>query len=187
MKPAPGLELRYRQHARVEDRIREAKAAGLANLPQASPLTPTPPGSKSCWPPQTWSPETQLIGFTDTPELARCEIHAFRYRVLHVAARITRGARQLRLRIDATSARPAPSHPPGTASEPYSSPDRQTSPDHHRPERPRPQERPPTRRHGQPANAPHTQNHYRSTISAAQHRRTPPARKIEVSGAGMKV
>ncbi|CAM4475168.1 hypothetical protein MB901379_00596 [Mycobacterium basiliense] len=28
-----GLELRYRKHARVEDRIREAKAAGLANLP----------------------------------------------------------------------------------------------------------------------------------------------------------
>jgi hypothetical protein len=28
-----GLELRHRQHARVEDRIREAKAAGLANLP----------------------------------------------------------------------------------------------------------------------------------------------------------
>jgi len=44
----------------------------------------------------------QLIGFTDHPELARCEIATFRYRVLHVAARITRGARQIRLRIDAT-------------------------------------------------------------------------------------
>ena len=28
-----GLELRHRQHARVEDRIRQAKATGLANLP----------------------------------------------------------------------------------------------------------------------------------------------------------
>ena len=28
-----GLELRHRRHARVEDRIRQAKAAGLANLP----------------------------------------------------------------------------------------------------------------------------------------------------------
>jgi hypothetical protein len=28
-----GHELRHRQHARVEDRIRQAKAAGLANLP----------------------------------------------------------------------------------------------------------------------------------------------------------
>ena len=44
----------------------------------------------------------QLIGFTDTPELARVEINALRYRVLHVAARVTRSARQLRPRIDAT-------------------------------------------------------------------------------------
>ena len=44
----------------------------------------------------------QLIGFTGIPELARAEITAFRYRVLHVAARITRGARQVRLRIDTT-------------------------------------------------------------------------------------
>ncbi len=28
-----GLELRHRQHARVEDRIRQAKATGLSNLP----------------------------------------------------------------------------------------------------------------------------------------------------------
>ena len=37
----------------------------------------------------TW---TQLIGFTDHPHLARVEISTFRYRVLHVAARLTRGA-----------------------------------------------------------------------------------------------
>src|SRR6478735_7183047 len=45
---------------------------------------------------------TKLIGFTDHPDLARCEIETFRYRVLHIAARITRSARQLRLRIDST-------------------------------------------------------------------------------------
>jgi hypothetical protein len=45
---------------------------------------------------------SKLIGFTDDPELARCEVETFRCRVLHVAARITRSARQLRLRIDAT-------------------------------------------------------------------------------------
>lgn len=28
-----GLELRHRQHTRVEDRIREGKASGLRNLP----------------------------------------------------------------------------------------------------------------------------------------------------------
>lgn len=45
---------------------------------------------------------TKLIAFADDPALARCEIATFRYRVLHVAARITRGARQTRLRIDST-------------------------------------------------------------------------------------
>ena len=45
---------------------------------------------------------TKLIGFTDHPDLACCEIATYRYRVLHVAARITRGAQQLRLRINAT-------------------------------------------------------------------------------------
>ena len=45
-----------------------------------------------------WS---KLIGFADQPALARCEIETFRYRVLHVAARISRGARQTWLRIDA--------------------------------------------------------------------------------------
>ena len=97
---AAGLELRHRQHARVEDRIREAKATGLRNLPcHATALN-------AAWLEAvltatdlvTW---TQLIGFHDAPALARCEIHAFRYRVLHVAARITRGARRTRLRIDA--------------------------------------------------------------------------------------
>jgi hypothetical protein len=47
-----------------------------------------------CW--------TKQICFADVVELARCEIAAFRYRVLHVAARLTRSARQLRLRIDKT-------------------------------------------------------------------------------------
>ena len=45
---------------------------------------------------------TKLIAFGGDPVLARCEIAAFRYRVLHVAARITRSARQTRLRIDKT-------------------------------------------------------------------------------------
>jgi DDE family transposase len=96
-----GLELRHRQHARVEDRIRELKATGLRNLPCQSF------DSNAAWLEivlaaadlVAWS---RLIGFRDHPELARREIATFRYRVLHVAARITRGARQLRLRIDAT-------------------------------------------------------------------------------------
>ncbi|MBO0884952.1 MAG: IS1380 family transposase [Mycobacterium sp.] len=96
-----GLELRHRQHARVEDRIRQAKATGLRGLPfhafdaNAAWLEIIMAATDLV----AW---TKLIGFTDHPELAYCEIQAFRYRVLHVAARITRGARQLRLRIDAT-------------------------------------------------------------------------------------
>lgn len=96
-----GLELRHRQHARVEDRIREGKATGLANLPchgfhaNAAWLEIILAATDLV----AWA---KLIGFADQPEIARCEIATFRYRVLHVAARITRGARQLRLRIDAT-------------------------------------------------------------------------------------
>ena len=45
---------------------------------------------------------TKKICFADDPALARCEIATFRYRVLHVAARITRGSRQVRLKIDKT-------------------------------------------------------------------------------------
>lgn len=95
------LELRHRQHARVEDRIRQAKATGLANLPchrndaNAAWLEIILAAADLV----AW---TKLIGFRDHPDLANSEIDTFRYRVLHVAARITRGARQLHLRIDAT-------------------------------------------------------------------------------------
>jgi hypothetical protein len=96
-----GLELRHRQHARVEDRIRQAKATGLRNLPFSAF------DANAAWLEIVLAATdligwTKLIGFTDHPDLARCEIAAFRYRVLHVAARITRGSRQVRLRIDAT-------------------------------------------------------------------------------------
>lgn len=96
-----GLELRHRQHARVEDRIRDSKASGLANFPCHSF------DANAAWLDIILAANdlvawTKLIGFTDQPAIARCEITTFRYRVLHVAARVTRGARQLRLRIDAT-------------------------------------------------------------------------------------
>ncbi|GAW49591.1 MULTISPECIES: IS1380 family transposase [unclassified Nocardioides] len=98
---AAGLELRHRQHARVEDRSREAKATGLRNFPCRAfnenrawlevVLTAV---DLVCW--------TKQICFADVPELARCEIAAFRYRVLHVAARLTHAARRVHLRIDKT-------------------------------------------------------------------------------------
>jgi hypothetical protein len=96
-----GLELRHRQHARVEDRIRQAKATGLRNLPchRAEANAAWLEIIMAATDLVAWA---KLIGFTDHPDLAACEIDGFRYRVLHVAARITRGARQIRLRIDAT-------------------------------------------------------------------------------------
>lgn len=96
-----GLELRHRQHARVEDRIRGAKATGLRNLPchRAEANAAWLEIILAATDLVAW---TKLIGFTEHPDLATCEIDTFRYRVLHVAARITRGARQIRLRIDAT-------------------------------------------------------------------------------------
>jgi hypothetical protein len=101
---AAGLELRHRQHARVEDRIRQAKATGLGNLPCRAW------NSNAAWLEViltavdliTW---TKLIAFADHPALARCEIAAFRYRVLHVAARITSSARRRDSRH-----RPLPAH-----------------------------------------------------------------------------
>ena len=96
-----GLELRHRQHARVEDRIRQAKATGLRNLPchrfdaNAAWLETILAATDLV----AWA---KLIGFPDHPDLARCEIDTFRYRVLHVAARITRGARAVRVRIDSS-------------------------------------------------------------------------------------
>ena len=98
---AAGLELRHRQHARVEDRIRQAKAAGLRNFPcrgqeenSAWLEAVLAAADLVCW--------AKLICFTHVPSLARCEIAAFRYRVLHVAAQLTRSARRACLRIDRT-------------------------------------------------------------------------------------
>lgn len=96
-----GLDLRHRQHARVEDRIRQAKAMGLRGFPLHSFA------ANAGWLEivmtaidlVAWA---KLIGFTDQPDLARCEIDTFRYRVLHVAARLTRSGRQPRLRLDTT-------------------------------------------------------------------------------------
>ena len=85
----------------MEDRIRQAKATGLRNLPchRAEANAAWLEIILAATDLVTWS---KLIGFTDHPGLATCEMDTFRYRVLHVAARITRSARQIRLRIDAT-------------------------------------------------------------------------------------
>ena len=89
------LELRHRQRARVEDRIRAAKATGLRNLPFdrrrrnvvwlelvliAQDLT--------CW--------TQALLLDSDLKVA--EPNTLRYRLWHVAARVVRHARRTILR-----------------------------------------------------------------------------------------
>jgi Transposase DDE domain group 1 len=93
------LELRHRQRARVEDRIRAAKATGLANLPfdrwrrNAVWLELVLAAQDLC----CWTQALLLAG-----PLARAEPKTLRYRLLHVAARIVRHARRLILRLQAS-------------------------------------------------------------------------------------
>ena len=95
------LELHHRRHARVEDRIRQGKAAGLKNLPckevaenNAWLELVLAAADLVCW--------SKLICFADDTELARCDIASFRYSILHMAARLTRSGRVTSLRLDKT-------------------------------------------------------------------------------------
>jgi hypothetical protein len=93
------LEARHRAHARVEDRIRTGKDSGFGRSP-----------SRVFAINQAWL-ELALVGidllaWTQTllldGELALAEPKKLRYRLLHVAARLTRSARRTRLRIAET-------------------------------------------------------------------------------------
>jgi hypothetical protein len=90
------LEQLHRQHAVVEDRIRCGKDTGLRNLPfqkfqaNAAWLELALCGQDLL----AWTQRLLLGG-----ELARCEPKRLRYRLLHVAGRLTRHARQLRLHL----------------------------------------------------------------------------------------
>jgi hypothetical protein len=93
------LEARHRAHARVEYRIRTGKDCGFGRFP-----------SRVFAINQAWL-ELALAGIDllswtqhllPDGELARAEPKKLPYRLLHVAARITRTARQTRLRIAET-------------------------------------------------------------------------------------
>jgi len=87
---------RLRHHAVVEDRIRCGKDTGLANLPFRAFQANT------AWLELVliaqdllvWTQRLLLSG-----ELARCEPKRLRYRLLHVAGRLTQHARRLRLHL----------------------------------------------------------------------------------------
>ena len=92
------LEARHRAHARVEDRIRTGKDTGIGHLPSRHTAI------NNVW------VELALIAadllalaqtmlLTDQPDLARAEPKTLRYRLLHLAARITRGQRKVFLRL----------------------------------------------------------------------------------------
>ena len=96
-RPLDDLEARHRCHARVEDRIRAAKATGLRNLPcrgyaQNKVWLELSLAAADLL---TWA---QALCFTG--HLARCEPAAFRYRVCAVAARLVRTGRSWQLRLD---------------------------------------------------------------------------------------
>lgn len=90
------LEARHRAHARVEDRIRCAKDTGLGRFPSRQV------NINAAWLELSLL-ACDLIAWTQTTlldgDLAHCEPKTLRYRLLHVAARITRGQRRLWLRI----------------------------------------------------------------------------------------
>ena len=95
------LELSHRKHARVEDRVRQSKATGLNNFPceamaenKAWMEVAMAAADLVCW--------SKLICFADEPAIARCEIEAFRYAILHMAGKLTRSARQVCLHLDRT-------------------------------------------------------------------------------------
>ncbi|WSN72445.1 IS1380 family transposase (plasmid) [Streptomyces sp. NBC_01361] len=93
------LEVRHRGHATVEDHIRCGKTTGFGRFPSRHFAI------NAAWLELslvaidllTWTRVLLLDG-----ELADAEPKKLRYRLLHVAARLTRGGRRLRLRISAT-------------------------------------------------------------------------------------
>ncbi len=90
------LEARHRGHARVEDRIRNAKQTGLANFPchdfanNAAWLAIVLMACDLI----AWTQQLTLNG-----EMARAEPKRLRYCLLHTAGRITSSGRRTRLRL----------------------------------------------------------------------------------------
>jgi hypothetical protein len=93
------LDAAHRVHARVEDAIRTGKDAGLSHFPShdfavnAAWLTTAMTGQILL----AWLKLLALDG-----DLARAEPRTLRYRVLHTAARLVRGGRRRRLKVQAS-------------------------------------------------------------------------------------
>ncbi|HEX6254692.1 MAG TPA: IS1380 family transposase [Euzebyales bacterium] len=93
------LDARHRAHARVEQRIRDAKTLGLRNLPSADFAI------NQIWLQLVLLAQDLLAWFavlTLDGDLAVATPATVRYRLLHVAGRITRSSRRVTLHLDAT-------------------------------------------------------------------------------------
>ena len=92
----PVLDLRHRGHARIEDRIREAKDCGLANLPFQS----LQHNRIWLWLVMLAQDLAAWAGQLCLKDEARAwELKRLRYRLLHQSARISRHARQVVMRL----------------------------------------------------------------------------------------
>jgi len=92
------LEARHRAHAIVEDRVRELKSTGLGNLP-FSAFAPNQAWLEAALCAHDLTVWTQLLLFVGEHRV--CEPKRLRYRLLHVAGKLTRHARQLTLHLPA--------------------------------------------------------------------------------------
>ena len=92
----PWLDARHRAHARIEDRIRTGKDTGFGRFPSLQF------NINAAWLELALT-AIDLLAWTQAllldGELAKAGPKKLRYRLLHVAARITRGQRRLHLRI----------------------------------------------------------------------------------------
>jgi Transposase DDE domain group 1 len=92
------LEARHRAHAIVEDRVRELKSTGLSNLP-FSAFLPNQAWLEAALCAHDLTVWTQLLLFDGEHRI--CEPKRLRYRLLHVAGKLTRHARRLTLHLPA--------------------------------------------------------------------------------------
>jgi hypothetical protein len=93
----PFLEARHRAHARVEDRVKAIKQTGMGRFPSREFQI------NAVWL-QLALTATDLIAWTQTilldGALAAAEPKKLRYQLFHAAARIVRGQRKTRIKID---------------------------------------------------------------------------------------
>jgi hypothetical protein len=92
------LEVRHREHATVEDRVRALKSMGLSNLPFAA-FAPNQAWLEAALLAHDLTVWTQQLLFDGEHRV--CEPKRLRYRLLHVAGRLTRHARRLTLHLPA--------------------------------------------------------------------------------------